>query len=179
MNPDNIELAQLSAEQAADLRRLEQAASEEATEGADEAAQQEAQSQIDHGAMLTDEIAGMLLSVAAVLSPAFPSLGRIYTPEASKAAGAAVAGVCVKHGWLGGGLMGEYSEEITAAFILIPLAVATHQGVKGDINALKEKADKAAGKLPQQQAPAVVAGVASVPDVPSVPAVTIGKPVLE
>jgi len=166
------EIEQLSSEQAADLAALQAVA--------DDApllpGQEPPAPPVDPAEALTDEIAALVLSVTTVLAPALPSLKRIYTPETTKAAGAAVAAVCVKHGWLSGGLMGEYSEEISAAVIVLPLAVATYQGVKGDVASLKAKAEPK--KPPVVESPAeVVAGPAIVADQPAGAEVTFGKPV--
>jgi hypothetical protein len=132
---------------------------------------------VDPVASLADEIAGIVLSVTAVLSPALPSLKRIYTPETTRAAGAAVAAVCVKHGWLSGGLMGEWGEEITAAVVLLPLAITTYKGVKGDVEAIKAQAIPAQKKPPEIQAQKTVeAGPATVPEVAAGAGVVIGAP---
>jgi len=168
----NQELENLSAEQAADLARLQATADDQPLLPG----QEPPPLPVDPVAALADEIAGIVLSVTAVLSPALPSLKRIYTPETTKAAGVALAAVCNKHGWLSGGLMGDYAEEVSAAFILLPLAVTTYQGVKGDVENLKEKAEpKKVQAAPSQSE--VIAGPAIVPDMPSGESVTFGAPV--
>lgn len=145
----NAELAALSAEQAADLAHLQAAAAEEDIEGMNQA------QEISPVEQLAAEISGIVLAVTAALSPALPSLKRIYTPETTKAAGEAIARVCEKHGWLSDGLMGNWGEEIAAAVILVPLAVTTYQGVQGDIAKLKaaetKKPEAVAGPVESKQ----------------------------
>lgn len=89
---------------------------------------------------LAGEIAGLLLTVSAVLKPALPSLAAIYTAENCQAAGAAVAAVCQKHGWLQGGIVGGFGEELAALAVLGPMAVSTYSGVKSDLAAAKRAA---------------------------------------
>jgi hypothetical protein len=86
------------------------------------------------------EIAGLLDSLLAVFGAALPSVKAIYTPEVIQAASGAVARVCVKRGWLTDG-MGQYSEEISCALIVVPLAVQTVQAVKKDLPALTKPAE--------------------------------------
>lgn len=168
------EIEQLSSEQAQDLAALEALANDQPLLPG----QEPEPAPVDPVQALADEIAGIVLSVSAVLAPALPSLKRIYTPEASKAVGLAVAGVCGKHGWLSGGLMGEYAEEISAAIILLPLSVATYQGVKGDIASLKEKTEPAKVQAPKVEGQtAVIAGPAVVPEVGAGASVSFGAPV--
>lgn len=147
MNPtDNNDTQAASAEQAADLRALEAAAS------ADPAAQAQAQAEdqaaadaAQAGADLAAELGALVRAAVAALSPAFPSLATIYTDATIPAAAGAVAAVCNKHGWLQGGVFGKWGEEIAALAIVGPLAVATVQGVRGDIAARKPKAQALEG----------------------------------
>ncbi|SHL45248.1 hypothetical protein SAMN05216428_102448 [Nitrosospira sp. Nsp11] len=92
------------------------------------------------GPGLADELSGYIMLFVSVAKPALPSLGVIYTGEVVGAAAAAIASVCEKHGWLQGGLGGEYKEEIAAAMVLLPLGYATYRGVKSDIGVKPEKA---------------------------------------
>lgn len=89
---------------------------------------------VDPVAVLADEVAGIVTAVVAALSPMLPSLQGIYTDATTRAAASAIAAVCVKRGWLAGGIFGEWKEEISAAMILIPLGMATYQGVMADLN---------------------------------------------
>lgn len=81
---------------------------------------------------LAAEIAGALLIASKMLAPMFPSLGTIYTEESTGAAGAAVAGVCDKYGWLQGGMVGQWGPEIACLVVVGPLAMATVKGVQAD-----------------------------------------------
>ena len=86
---------------------------------------------------LDQEIAGMLQMIAGVLQPVLPSVAKIYSPEVCGAVGGAVAPVCIKHGWLQGGIGGKYGEEIMMLVVVAPLAWATMEATKTDIAARK------------------------------------------
>lgn len=147
-----------SAEQAADLAALQAMAGpvpgQEEGATAPEAAA---------GPDLAGEIAGIVQAAVGMLAPMFPSLPGIYTPEATQAAAAATAAVCDKHGWMQGGLMGRWGEEIACAAIVGPLAFATYHGVKGDIAARQPVEPSRSGELnlsaPVPTAPATGKGV--------------------
>lgn len=156
------EAAAQSSEQAADFAALQAAAGP----GPDEVAAEEQQEQARPD--LAVEIAGLVQAAVGMLAPMFPSLPGIYTPEATQAASVAVAGVCHKHGWMQGGVMGRWGEEIACVAIVGPLAFATYQGVKSDI-ADRQPVERIGG--PDLSAPVTVAGPA-----PS-KAVTFGAPV--
>ena len=151
-----------SSEQAADFAALQAAAGP----GPEEVAAEEQQEQ--GRPELATEIAGLVQAAVGMLAPMFPSLPGIYTPEATQAASVAVAGVCHKHGWMQSGVMGRWGEEIACVTIVGPLAVATYQGVKGDI-AARQPVERIGG--PDLSASVPVAGPA-----PS-KAVTFGAPV--
>lgn len=122
----------MSPEQAADLAELTGAASVAAP------VVPGAPPPVDPAAKITEELAGLVLMLAAMSAPLLPSLPRIYTPEVTQAAAAAVAAVCVKHGWLDDGLTGRWGEEVAAGAILLPLAFATYQGIRADLAAAKK-----------------------------------------
>ena len=88
---------------------------------------------------LSGEIAGLVSMGVALLSPMFPSLREIYTEQAVGAASTALAGVCNKHGWMQGGMVGGWGEELAAVAIVGPLVWATVQGVQGDLAAKRKK----------------------------------------
>jgi hypothetical protein len=145
-------------EQAADLAALTAAATDTAaapaTQGAAGAPAQEAN--------LAADISGLIAMLVATLAPAFPSLKKIYTPDVTGAAGGAIAAVCKKHGWMQGGMFGEWGEEIACLAIVGPLAVTTVAGIKGDIAArAKQKPEQIAAKeeTKQVQGDALSAGV--------------------
>jgi len=126
----------MSAEQAADLAALTVAANEDQDAPG---APNEAQEQSANVPDLADELAALFSVAVATLGPIFPSIKAIYTKDTIGAASGAIAAVCTKRGWLSGGMMGEYAEEITALAIVGPLALATYQGVKSDIEAREKK----------------------------------------
>lgn len=123
-------------EQAADLAAL-QAVANDTPAGAPAPA---GQHQAVQGPDLAQEIAGLVSVAVATLSPIFPSLKGIYTDETTAAASNAIAVVCKKHGWLSGGMMGNYGEEIACLAIVGPLAFATYQGVQSDLEAKRATA---------------------------------------
>lgn len=123
-----------SNEQAADLAALEAAARGQVLPGQEVTVQPEQQ-----GPTLQEEIAGLMGMVVAVLSPMLPSLKAIYTEATIGAASGAIGAVCEKHGWLEGGLMGKYGEEIACVAIVGPLAFTTYQGVRVDLAAMEKK----------------------------------------
>lgn len=88
---------------------------------------------------LAGEIAGLVSMGVALLSPMFPSLKDIYTEQAVGAASTALAGVCDKHGWMQGGMVGGWGEELAAVVIVGPLVFATVQGVSKDLAAKRQK----------------------------------------
>lgn len=117
----------------AELDRIAAEAQSDAAAAAVPAAGEPAAPVVNPAEAMAGELAGLLGALVGVLSPAFPSLAAIYTEQSIGAASQAVAAVCAKRGWLSGGIMGEYGEEITALIVCGPLAVATYQGVKGDL----------------------------------------------
>lgn len=110
------------------------------------------------GPTLAQEIEGLVSLAVKVLSPAFPSLPSIYTDEITGAAAGAVAAVCQKHGWLSGGLAGQYGEELAALVIVGPLAVQTYTACKADAEARRAKAP------PQVERPVQPVELQPVPD---------------
>lgn len=96
---------------------------------------------------IAGEIAGLVKIAVGILTPVLPSLGEIYTEQTIGACAGAIAGVCNKHGWMQGGVMGKWGEEIAAGAILLPIAYATYNGVKGDLARLEQKAKEKGGKV--------------------------------
>ncbi len=84
---------------------------------------------------LDQEISGMLQVLAKVVGPFLPSVAELYTPEACEAVGAAVAPVCEKHGWLQGGMAGEWGPEIMCLVVVGPMAFATYGAAQKDLSA--------------------------------------------
>lgn len=121
-----------SAEQAADFAALRAAADEQAA----------ALAPVEPaGPDLAAEISDALGIVVGILGAPLPSLRAIYTDEVRAAVGASVAAVCNKHGWMQGGLMGQWGEEIACAAVVLPLGWATYNGVKADVERIKAAAE--------------------------------------
>lgn len=135
MEQEQTSAPAMTPEQAADFAALQAGAVQQETEAA-------ALSAEPAGPDLAGEIAGLVLAFVAIAKPILPSLEGIYTPEVTAAAAGAVATVCQKHGWLAGGMMGEWGEEIAAAVVLVPLGIATARGVRGDLEAANNKASE-------------------------------------
>lgn len=137
-----------SAEQSADLAALQAAAAEADPDAGDLESAEPA------GPDLAAEIVGLVTVAVATLGPMFPSLKATYTPEVTQAAAEAVARVCRKHGWLEGGMMGKWGEEIACVAIVGPLAFQTYQGIRADLEARKPKpAERIAGSAVPAPAP--------------------------
>lgn len=122
-------------EQAADLAALTAAASGGEVEAA---ATESAQVQLQ----LADELAGLIAMAVATLSPMFPSLKKTYTQEVTATAAGAIAAVCNKHGWMQGGMFGEFGEEVACLAIVGPLAFSTYTGIKADLSAMAKENEK-------------------------------------
>lgn len=87
----------------------------------------------EQGLTVSDEIAALIKMAVSILKPVLPSVANLYNDETIAAASGAIGAVCDKHGWLQGGVMGQYSVEISAAFVLVPLGFATREAVLSDI----------------------------------------------
>jgi hypothetical protein len=98
-------------------------------------------------APLAEELAGLLQMLAGMAAPVFPSLTKIYTPETCAAVGGAVGAVCDKHGWLQGGVGGEWGPEIMCVAVVGPIGYATVLAVRNDMAANEARND---ARLAQQ-----------------------------
>jgi hypothetical protein len=135
MTPKPDTAADLDAAQVAELAQLQAEAAADPTAALPPGAEPEpAPPSVD----LAAELSGLIQTVTAVLSPALPSLAGIYTADACQKAGAAIAAVCNKRGWLQNGVLGGYGEELAALAIVGPMAIATYQGVQADLDAMKK-----------------------------------------
>lgn len=112
----------------------------------------------DPKATLAGELVALANIALSILTPVLPSLAPIYTEEIKAAAAASIAAVCIKHGWLSAGFLGEYGEEIAAAAVLIPLAKLTYDAVQRD---LAFAAAKSAGEGSADPTPAAADPVAA------------------
>jgi hypothetical protein len=102
---------------------------------------------------LSAEIAALMTIAVTTLGPALPSLKEIYTEPAIQTAAGVTAALCDKHGWMQGGVMGKYGEEIAALAVLGPLAYATYNGVAGDLAKMKKPGPEAGPGAAQLSAP--------------------------
>jgi hypothetical protein len=143
--PEKSEVPEMASEARADLAAIMGQVQGEVIPGAEPEPQAP---QVD----LAGEIAGLVSMGVALLSPMFPSLKEIYTEQAVGAASGALAGVCNKHGWMQGGMVGGWGEELAAVAIVGPLVFATVQGVKGDMQAKRKKAEPERLAAPEQGA---------------------------
>ncbi|WP_290874940.1 hypothetical protein [Aquabacterium sp.] len=82
---------------------------------------------------LSVEIGDAITAGVTLLGPIFPSLGRVYTPETVQRLAVSTEAVCVKRGWLAGGLFGGRAEEVVLAAVLIPVTLSTWAAVKHDL----------------------------------------------
>ncbi len=137
----------MSAEQRADFAALQAQAA-----GAPPVPGTEPQPQ-ETGPDLAQELAGLITVATVTLRPLFPSLEATYTPEVTQAAAGAIAAVCNKHGWMQGGMMGEWGEEIACAAIVGPLAFSTYQGIRADIEARTKTAKQIEARTLRQDGP--------------------------
>lgn len=102
------------------------------------------------------EVAGLITILAGLFAPVFPSLNKIYTKETVDSIAAAAVPVMAKHGWTTGALLGRYAEELALAAVVLPIGMATWQGIKSDIATAKEKDNSDPAKTitaPSQAAP--------------------------
>jgi hypothetical protein len=129
---------EMTEEQKADLATLNMQASEQTAQdiAADQQKAEHEQSQI---LSLQQELEGFIDFAVKMIKPIFPSLDGIYTPEVINGLSVSGASLCAKHGWMTGGLMKEWGEEIGFLVIALPVGYATYNGVKGDIAARQKQ----------------------------------------
>lgn len=84
---------------------------------------------------LSVEIAEAIGAGVTLLAPIFPTLAKVYTPQTVERLSVATERVCVKRGWLSGGLFGGQSEEIVLAAVLIPVGLSTWAAIRADLTA--------------------------------------------
>lgn len=70
-----------------------------------------------------------------LIEPIFPTLGKVYTKDTVRRIAVSTERVCVKRGWLSGGLFGGQSEEIVLAAVLIPVGLSTWAAIRADLTA--------------------------------------------
>lgn len=113
-----------------------------------------AQQQQAEAVMLTDQNTGqvrMILALAVpLLGKLYPSLVDIYTDPTCDQVAGTLGPVLTKYGVNLGDLGSQWGEEIAAVLVCGPIAVATYQGIKADVQARVEQAPKAVAS-PQPQ----------------------------
>jgi L-fucose isomerase-like protein len=154
----------MSAEQAADLRRLQLTAGEpnaEMQELEDAEAAQAAAEQAAHIDQNTSAVRMGLDIAIPFLARLYPSLAEVYTEDARAAVAMTVGPVLTKHGVDLGDIGGQYKEEIAMVVVCGPIAMATYQGMKADLAARTAPVPKAVasnGQQPAQSAEPVTLG---------------------
>lgn len=149
----------MSAEQDADLRRLEMMAAD-GEAPAVEAGQVDEVPAIDPA----ESWAMLPAMVGSVLSIALPELRQIYTPDTCRAWGDAMVPVADKYGWNADGLLGP---EVGLLAASLPFIIGTASAIKSRRAAIEQEA-KAPPAKPEASPPAA-------PD--SQKTVTFGAPV--
>lgn len=96
-----------------------------------------------------ETIAGTLQAAIGILSPMFPSLQKVYTPETIQAVSQTVGAVADKRQWNVSKIMGGYAEEIAAVAVVAPVAYATYQAVLHDLEVKAANDDQA--KEPEEK----------------------------
>lgn len=146
----------MSAEQAADLRRLELGANEPNNElqALEDAEAAQAAAEVAAQADQNSNAVRMGLDIAIpFLSRLYPSLAEVYTDEARGAVAMTVGPVLTKYGIDLGDVGGRYREEIAMVVVCGPIAMATYQGIKADVEAREKQAPKAVATKPVEQVP--------------------------
>jgi hypothetical protein len=82
-----------------------------------------------------------------LICPMFPSLEQVYTAEARQAIAISMGPLLAKYGVNLKEAGGKYKEELVAAMVCGPIAVATYRGIKTDI-ATRAGAPKAVEHVP-------------------------------
>lgn len=137
----------MSAEQL-DALEVEAAAVDGANAPPGAAPAEEQQPQIDEAG----QIAGLLTILANMGAPMFPSIGRIYTQQTIGQIAGVLEPVFVKHGWSVSNAFGKYAEEFAALAVILPVALATYQGIREDMAAAAAKAVEPEAKPAQPEA---------------------------
>lgn len=101
----------------------------------------------EEAAMVSDQNVGqvrMILAVAVpVLGKLYPSIEQIYTDATCDQVAGTLGPVLSKYGVNLGDLGSKWGPEIAAVLVCGPIAVATYQGIKGDIDARSPQVPKA------------------------------------
>ena len=105
-------------------------------------AQQEEAAALDQGTNNGKALRLMLGLGVPLLGKLYPCIVEIYTEEAQEQVADSLGPVLTKYGVDLGDLGGAYREEIAAAIVCVPLALATVAGMRADIAARAAQAPK-------------------------------------
>ncbi len=151
-----VPVAPTDENQAADLAALAANAQTDAPAG-DPGSEQKNQEQ-NAPVNLAQEFQLVFGILKGIFGEVFPSIKKIYTEQNISAAAGSLAEVCNKHGVFQDGF-GPWKEELACAVVVLPLAWATHQGIKGDIaNMQQKKQEKEKCEIEQTQDQQVSSG---------------------
>jgi len=146
----------LPPEQAADLRRLQLAAAQPNAElqALEDAEQKQADADLAAQVDQNSQSVRMGLDIAIpFLSKLYPSLTAIYDEKARSAVAMTIGPVLTKYGVDLGDVGGRYREEIAMVVVCGPIAMATYQGIKADVEARTTPVPKAVASTPAGAAP--------------------------
>lgn len=124
-----------ASEQAASLAALQAQAGPEVGQDGQPVEQGQGEHVEPERVPLSVEIAEAIGAGVTLLAPIFPTLAKVYTPQTVERLSVATERVCVKRGWLSGGLFGGQSEEIVLAAVLIPVGLSTWAAIRADLTA--------------------------------------------
>jgi hypothetical protein len=136
----------MSAEQAADLMRLQLAAAEPNAAVQAMADAEAAQAEAAQAAQVDENTNAVRLGLDVAipfLCRLYPSLADVYTDETRGAVAMTVGPVLTKYGVHLGDVGGRYREEIAMVAVCAPIAMATYQGIKADVEAREKQVPKA------------------------------------
>lgn len=102
-----------------------------------QAAQAEALAVVSLAQKNSEGVSALLAMAIPLLSQFYPSLVEVYTPEACGAVAASLGPVMAKYNIDMQEWGGRYQEEIGAAFVCVPIALATAKAIKADVLAAR------------------------------------------
>lgn len=78
-------------------------------------------------------VSAVLEMAGPLIEPLYPRVAAVYSPMTCMAIGAALGPVLAKYNIDLGEWGGKYKEELTAAFVCVPIAMATVKALKEDV----------------------------------------------
>jgi hypothetical protein len=118
-------------------------------------AAQELQVAMSMGEQNAAAVGGMLELALPLICPLYPSLEAVYTPEVRAQVAGTLGPLLAKYGVNMEDMGGRYREEIAAAFVCGPIAIATYKGIKADIASRADPPKAIAQEPAKQTAPAL------------------------